>query len=475
MTLQVLDISNAFQNSVIFDPEERVYLSLPLFYLDWFHRQWPVYKLPSLDPSKLALQCLKSIQGTCDAGRRWYHLLFGHFRDLGMLRSSIDHGIFLWQWNDETCYLALETDDILFGSSTRAPFLHLKQVLESSILRFLNLCIIQSPQGVYMDQTQHIKNKILHEYFQDVPLSSIQKTYYPFPLDSSFEQVLYEAPPLIGRDLQVKEKECRFSVSHILGTLMHVANISRPDLAYACMRYSSYMVTPNAPILNALHLTMCYLHHHPHLPIMYPSKQFSPTGNALQSFWDTGKAEYLSPEFGDELTTFTDADHACCLRTRQSTSVYFILFNGVVVSWSCKKQIQTALHSTGSEITALHHGAFKTVLLRSFLQSIGIYLNTPTPTYEDNQGTIKLVRTHRLTDTVRHYAVKIAWLNENFNNDQLKLAYTKTSMMLCDCSTKPSNGSKLFDQISYAIGQRFYPTPDKQHFHDLQLDTYSYL
>jgi hypothetical protein len=207
---------------------------------------------------------------------------------------------------------------------------------------------------------------------------------------------------------------------------------------------------------------------------MYPSKQLRPGGDAIQTFWDTGKAEYLSPEFGDELSTFIDADHARCLRTRRSTSVYFILFNGVVVSWSCKKQPQTALHSTGSEITALHRGAFKTVLLRSFLQSSGIHLNTPTPTYEDNQGTIKLVRTHRLTDTVRHHAVKIAWLNENFDNDQLKLAYTKTSMMLCDCSTKPSNGAKLFDQISYAIGQRFYPAP-RQHYHDLCLHEYSYL
>jgi hypothetical protein len=63
------------------------------------------------------------------SSHRWYHL-FGHFCDLGMLCSSIDHGIFLWHWNNETCYLALETNDILFGSSTRAPFLHLKQDLE---------------------------------------------------------------------------------------------------------------------------------------------------------------------------------------------------------------------------------------------------------------------------------------------------------------------------------------------------------
>jgi hypothetical protein len=384
--LHVLDISNAFMNSVIFDPEERVYLSLPPFYLNWFRSQWPDFKLPSQDSAQLAIQCLKSIQGTCDAGRRWYSLISGHFRELGMLRSSTDHGIFIWKWNDETCFLALETDDILMASPTRSPFLHLKADLEKlfdltcsegTILRFLNLRLIQSPCGVSMDQTLHIKTKILHEYFHGILPTSIPKTYYPFPLEASFEQSLYEAPPLTGRDLQLKEKAFCFSFSHIVGELMHIANISRPDLAYACMRYSGYMATPNLPIFNALHNTMCYLYHHPHLPIMYPSKQMKQNGAALQTFWDAGKAEYLSPEFGDELSTFTDADHARCLCTRRSTSVFFILFNGVIVSWSCKKQLQTALHSTGSEITALHRGAFKTVLLCTFLQSIGIHLPGP--------------------------------------------------------------------------------------------------
>ncbi len=126
----------------------------------------------------------------------------------------------------------------------------------------------------------------------------------------------------------------------------------------------------------------------------------------LQIFWDTGKAEYLSSEFGHDLSTFTDANYARCLCTRWSTSVYFILFNGVLISWPCKKQPTTALHSTGSKLTALHRGFFKTILLRSFLQSIGIYLNTPTPTYEDNKGSIHLICTYRLTDTVRHHTVK---------------------------------------------------------------------
>ena len=68
----LLDISDAFQNSIIFDPQEHVYLTLPPWYLEWFQCKWPDFKLASMDIKLLVLQCLKSIQGTKQAGNQWY-------------------------------------------------------------------------------------------------------------------------------------------------------------------------------------------------------------------------------------------------------------------------------------------------------------------------------------------------------------------------------------------------------------------
>jgi len=85
LIISILDISNAFQNSIIFDASERVYLSLPPLYLDWFRQQWPDYNLPSLNVKDLVIQCLKSIQGTKDAGQRWYKLLAGFLLGLKMI------------------------------------------------------------------------------------------------------------------------------------------------------------------------------------------------------------------------------------------------------------------------------------------------------------------------------------------------------------------------------------------------------
>ncbi len=95
---------------------------------------------------------------------------------------------------------------------------------------------------------------------------------------------------------------------------------------------------------------MCYLFHHPHLPIMYSSKRILDNKSTLQIQWTRGFAEFLPGEYGDGLATFADADHARCLRSRHSVSSHFQLLNGVLVSWGCKKQPTTSLHSTSAEL-----------------------------------------------------------------------------------------------------------------------------
>jgi len=483
LIISIIDTSNAFQNSIIFDASERVYLSSPPLYLNWFRQQWPDFHLPSLNVKELVIQCLKSIQGTKDAGQRWYKLLDGILLGLKMIRCSCDQGIFVWTLPSETCYVALEMDDLLFISKTRSPFLHLKAdfeklfdltICEGSVLKFLNLRIIQSPTGISFDQTQHIQNTVLYDYFKGVPPGSIPRQLYPFPLDAAFEKCLYEASPLQGIDLTNVTKRYCFSFGHLVGCLMHIAHVSRPDLAYSIMRYSGYMACQNLPIFEALHLTLCYLYHHPHLPIMDPSRPYTTTTKTLQTHWKTGFAEYLPGDYGDGLATFADADFARCLKTRRSVSATFHLLNGVIVSRSCKKQPVTTLHSSGAELTSLHQAGFKSSLLQSFLSSIGRSLLAPAVIFEDNQGTIKLIRMQRLTDTVRHHDVKLAWLNENFLRGTFHIAYSKSALMLVDCSTKPVNGTQLFQQISFAIGIRYYPAPSEQHYTDLDLINFSW-
>jgi hypothetical protein len=62
---------------------------------------------------------------------------------------------------------------------------------EGAILRFINMCIIQSPDGISIDQTDHIVETIVEAYFKNRDTSELRSITNPFHTYSSFEQRLY--------------------------------------------------------------------------------------------------------------------------------------------------------------------------------------------------------------------------------------------------------------------------------------------
>jgi hypothetical protein len=149
--------------------------------------------------------------GQIDAGYYWYTLLKAYLESMGLIRSASDHAVFVWKTDSIELFKALATDNFILLISSQALFLSLKTGLEKlfeltlqegSILRFLNLRIIQSPYGISIDQTDHLVDSIIEPYFKDRDVSKLLSITSPFPTDLSFEQLLYEAPILVGPALR---------------------------------------------------------------------------------------------------------------------------------------------------------------------------------------------------------------------------------------------------------------------------------
>ena len=64
LILFVLDISSAFQNTILPNPAEIVYISLPYIYSYWYKIKCPKHQLASRNRKELCIQAIKSIQGT---------------------------------------------------------------------------------------------------------------------------------------------------------------------------------------------------------------------------------------------------------------------------------------------------------------------------------------------------------------------------------------------------------------------------
>jgi hypothetical protein len=475
-----LDISNAFQTCIVFQACKRTYNSLPLFFEDYISLRWTDHPdLPGMiaQSNVYAIQNFRSFQGQKDAGYYWYTLLMAYIvNTMGLTRHPTDHAVFLWQTPTSELFLALATDDFLVLTDDRKLFLSFKSGLEKlfkltlqegSVLRFLNLRVIQSPNGISIDQTDHVVDSIIEPYLNLRDVSKLVRITIPSPTDTSFEQQLYESPILTGSALRSINLKHDGSLYNWNGALLHVAVTTRLDLGYAIMQLSGYLAGPTAAIFEFLDYGMRYLYFYRHLPIMYPAKPLSQ--KSLTTNWARGSAEYLGPEYGTCFVNTSDADHARDIRDRRSTTSTIHLLNGVAGLWICKKQSVSTLHSTGSEIIALATGAKGTINGRAFLSGLGYPIAGATDTMEDNQGTINCILSSRIHSNTRHLATRISWLHEMFACRVIKPHYTKMFLQLSDVNTKFLCGADCHSKLAFLFGLRFYPSHTSKHYISLFL------
>ncbi len=119
------------------------------------------------------------------------------------------------------------------------------------------------------------------------------------------------------------------------------------------------------------------------------------------------------------------------------------MLNGVVISWTCKKQPQVAQHSNGAELRALHHGVRKSYCIKKFLNSIGIKNVLPIPTHEDNEATLQQVTKNRIESLTWPLDILITSLHEHLTRGTMKLHYVKSNLQLADFLSKPLQGDEL--------------------------------
>ena len=106
------------------------------------------------------------IQGTKAAGQQWNILLDVVVTNIKYNKITIVHDIYIKVFTDGTVsYLIVYTDDVLNATNNETAFTELKEVFEEdfeikvqegSVLKYLNLRIIQSRLGFSVDQTDQL-------------------------------------------------------------------------------------------------------------------------------------------------------------------------------------------------------------------------------------------------------------------------------------------------------------------------------
>lgn len=251
-----------------------------------------------------------------------------------------------------------------------------------------------------------------------------QQTYVTDLLNKyRMEEAKLSAVPMLPSEMNKtsdeSDRENNFPFREAIGSLLYVANKTRPDIAYAINRLSRKVETPTVSDVQKLKRVLKYLKGSDNLGLEYKK------GNDI-----------------NVLNVFCDSDYAGDVETRKSTTGYTILFGGAPISWCSRKQSIVALSSTKAEFIAAAECCKETLYLKNLIEELcghkaDVILNI------DNQSAIRLIETRKLNRRSKHIDVRYHFICEKVYKGLLKLVYCPSELQTADIFTKPLNLDKF--------------------------------
>ena len=479
LIIGILDVVNCFQNTLV-AINERLVVTTPPYWMDWFKLRYPECKLKQDPNDKYVIQICNGIQGDRAIGRRWYLMLVKILDIFGCKRCPTESALFIYRKDGDILIVNCSTDDLLCAYSNAVLFHNLRDHIkkyvevttnEGSVLKYLNLRIVQSKYGISFDQTEHIRSTILDEWFPNESKENVKPVHTPFRTDNTYERELAETLPASSAELIRLAKEYRGSYPALVGQLMHVAVWSRLDIGFAISRLARYTPVPSEPAFAGLKRIGRYLFAHQHRPIYYARLPLEGI-QCLRYDYDSGKSNEI--EFTNRMTIFADADHARDARTRRSLTSVVALFCGVSVDFKFEQQSCVAIHSTEGEIIATFTATKKAINYQAVLRFLGIPgSERPITIFQDSQPTIDTIASSSITGRAKHIAVPVLFIHERVDHGVVELTKTSTDLQPADPGTKPLSAPIHFRHNDFIIGVRYYPKPGTDHYQLAAIDQFT--
>jgi transposase InsO family protein len=365
LEIHQVDIKTAFLNGEL---EEEVYVSQP-----------PGFSNGGTQVCRLN----KALYGLKQAPRAWYQKLDATLAKHGYKPCMSDAGIYISETSGEApMYLVLFVDDMLLICKELSRVLAFKEAIASEfaihdlgeVKDFLGCQVVRDRPNRRLFMSSTMKIDALVESFDldgetrkvETPMS---KSFVPTA--QSVQQNVEEG---VGIALEPGHRYCE-----LIGSLLYLANTTRPDIAQAVGVLSRYRGTPTTAHMQEGLRVVRYL---------------------------KGTRDFALQLGGSDIPIagFVDADYAGDLDMRASTTGFVFQVYGGSVVWGSKKQTGTATSTVEAEFRAASHAVKEATWLRGFLEEIHVNV-WKTPLFCDNAGCIRHLQNPINSKYTKHVAV----------------------------------------------------------------------
>jgi hypothetical protein len=237
-----------------------------------------------------------------------------------------------------------------------------------------------------------------------------------------------QLPKLVEREVS----ESEFDYLSVVGSLLHIANCVRCDIAQAIGVLSRHSLKPGKAHVRALRRVVMYLYNTRALGITY--KKIDGTLRNTPIMHEGAKHPLDDGE--NVLQTFADSDYAGD-QSRRSTHGNVTLLNGGPICWNSTLGKTVATSTCEAEINAAVVAAKEAVHINKLLFDLKIIGKRPLQIAEDNSACIAQANSGiRQVRNAKHYEVKLAFLQQLVVDEVIQFVYCPTDHQVADFLTK---------------------------------------
>lgn len=321
---------------------------------------------------------------------------------IGFIRSKIEPCMYLKIHDKMTTVVTLYVDDFFIFSNDIRETKHLKDVLASNF-KIKDLGEVKKCLGVNVTVDKSKKtislsqNDYIDQLLQKFNMSQCKTVQTPTETKlRTFEDENYVS---------------EFPYQQMIGSLMYLAVLTRPDISFAVGYLSQFNNCHTKEHCSYVKRILRYLKHTKHYGLKYTAG-----GNPI-------------------LEGFVDADWGGNIIDRRSYTGLCFTLSGCVISWETKKQQTVALSSSEAEYMALTEACKESVYLRNLQYEITRKIYT-IDLYNDNQSAQKLTTNPIYHKRTKHIDIRYHFCRDCVTNKVVNVRYLPTAEMPADVLTK---------------------------------------
>ena len=356
----------------------------------------------------------KSLYGLKQSPRCWSEKLKAILARIGFQPTFTDRCIFIRiESSGAVSLLLVYVDDILLATSNLSIMKKIKEQLAKEI-EIKDMGSIGTFLGV--DFSDDVNQKCItasqSRYIDELAVK--------FNLTNA--DPIDHLPPIQTLDFSKDEIDESLPVRSLIGGLLFISNMTRPDISSAMSYLSRYLDKPSQRVWKYTKQVLKYLMSTKHRPLVLGDLN----GSNLEAFADANYAPH-----GD----------------RKSQSGAVIKLAGSTIGWHSKKQKAVATSTCEAEYISLSIAVNKVLKLQNLLKEIHFEVIYPTIIHEDNQPAIAIVMNQRDHEAAKHVDVKYMAIQDYQLKGYILVKYIGTKKQLADSLTKVTANPAVLDQL----------------------------